>query len=100
MENNNIETNNVENEILEDDFQEYETFMVTDKDGNEIELAIMDEFEVDGKKYVAGALVEADTINEDGVYIYRVEADGEDFEVAKIEDEAEYLKVTEEYMNQ
>lgn len=80
------------------EFQEYVTFNVTTKDGKEVEMAVVDEFELDGNSYVAASLVEDDTINEDEVYLYRV-ADREEFLVEKIEEEEEYGKIAEAYMS-
>lgn len=88
----------IKNEIMEDEFSEYVTFTITGQDGKEVEMAVMDEFEVDHKTYVAAAVIEGDTINEDGLYIYRVKVTGEDFEVEKIVDKSEYEAVAEAYM--
>jgi len=88
----------IKNEIMEDEFSEYVTFTITGQDGKEVEMAVMDEFEVDHKTYVAAAVIEGDTINEDGLYIYRVKVTGEDFEVEKIADKSEYEAVAEAYM--
>lgn len=83
---------------MEKDFNEYITFHVTAKDGSDIEMAVMDEFEYDHKQYVVGAVVEGDTILEDGLYIYRSIIEGDDFKVEKIEKESEYKKIAEAYM--
>ena len=83
---------------MEKDFNEYITFHVTAKDGSDIEMAVMDEFEYDHKQYVVGAVVEDDTILEDGLYIYRSLIEGDDFKVEKIEKESEYKKIAEAYM--
>ena len=83
---------------MEHEFQEYITFHVTAKDGSDIEMAVMDEFEYDHKQYVVGAVVEGDTILEDGLYIYRSIIEGDDFKVEKIEKESEYKKIAEAYM--
>lgn len=77
---------------------EYTTFSVTTKDGTEIELAVVDEFEFEKKGYVVGALIEGDTINEDGLYIYRIKA-GEEFAVEKITNEIEYEKIANAYLD-
>lgn len=88
-----------ESEILEDDFQEYVTFTVTTKDGEEVEMAVVDEFDFKNKHYVVGALIEGDTINEDGIYIYKSVIKGDDFTVEKITSEFEYKEVTHAYLN-
>lgn len=84
---------------MADEMREYVTFKVTNKEGQEVELAVMDEFEFDHKNYVAAALVEDDTIIEDGVYLYKVNIKGEDFEVEKIDSAEEYACVAEAYSN-
>ncbi len=83
---------------MENEFQEYVTFCVTAKDGTEVELAVVDEFDLEERHYVVGALVEEDTINDDGWYIYRSKIDGDDFEVEKIETEEEYEKIAQAYL--
>jgi len=83
---------------MEKEFNEYVTFHVTAKDGADVEMAVMDEFEYDHKQYVVGAVVEGDTILEDGLYIYRSIINGDDFTVEKIEKEDEYKRVAEAYM--
>lgn len=84
--------------MMEKDFNEYVTFHVTSKDGADVEMAVVDEFEYDHKQYVVGAVVEGDTILEDGLYIYRSIITGEDFTVEKIEKESEYKKIAQAYM--
>lgn len=81
-----------------ENYNEYVTFHVTAKDGSDVEMAVVDEFEFDHKQYVVGAVVEGDTILEDGLYIYRSIINGDDFTVEKIEKEDEYRKVAEAYM--
>lgn len=83
---------------MENEMQEYATFTTTTKEGKEIEMAVVDEFEYERKHYVVGAIIENETINEDGMYIYRSVINGEDFTVEKIDSEAEYMKVAKAYM--
>ena len=83
---------------MENEMQEYATFTTTTKEGKEIEMAVVDEFEYERKHYVVGAIIEDETINEDGMYIYRSVINGEDFTVEKIDSEAEYMKVAKAYM--
>ncbi len=86
-------------ENMNDDFQEYVTFTVTDKDGNEVEMAVVDEFEFEKKNYVVGAVIEGDTINEDGVYIYRAIVKDDDFSVQKMTYPKNYEKIAKAYMD-
>lgn len=88
----------MDKEFEENDFQEYVTFTVTTKDGNEVEMAVVDEFDFKNKHYVVGALIEGDTINEDGMYIYKSVIRGDDFTVEKITSEVEYKQVAEAYL--
>ena len=83
---------------MQEEFREYVTFVTTNKEGNEIEMAVMDEFEFEHKNYVAGALIEDNTIQEDGLFIFRVKEIGEDIQVEKISDMTEYQKVAQAYM--
>lgn len=80
------------------DMKEYITFTITTSDGKEVEMAVVDEFEFEKKNYVAAALVEGDTINEDGVYIYRVKVSDDDFAVEKITNKVDYERVVKAYM--
>ena len=83
---------------MQEEFLEYNTFTTTNKDGNEIEMAIVDEFEFEHKHYVVGALIEENTINEDGFFIFRVKEMGEDIKVEKISNPTEYQKIAQAYM--
>lgn len=80
------------------EYQEYVTFNITAKDGAEIEMAVVDEFDFEEKHYVVGAVVQDDTILDDERYIYLAVEDGEDFNVEKIETEEEYGKVADAYL--
>ena len=84
---------------MEQEYNEYVTFHVTAKDGSDVEMAVMDEFDFEYKHYVVGAVVKDDTILDDGRYIYRSIIDGDDFTVEKIDGESEYRRIAEAYMN-
>ena len=83
---------------MEHEFQEYVTFHVTAKDGTEVEMAVVDEFDFEKDHYVVGAIVENDTINDDGSYIYRSIMNGDDFTVEKIKREFDYKRIAEMYL--
>lgn len=83
---------------MQEEFKEYVTFTTTNKDGNEIEMAVIDEFEYEHKNYVVGALIEDNTINEDGLFIFRVKEMGEEIKVEKITNQTEYQKIAQAYM--
>ena len=61
-------------------------------------MAVMDEFDFEGKHYVVGAVIKDDTILDDGRYIYRSVMDGDNFTVEKIKREFEYNRVAQAYM--
>lgn len=82
----------------EQEYTEYVTFHVTAKDGSDVEMAVVDEFDLDHKHYVVGAVVKDDVIQEDGTYIYRCVIKGDDFSVEKIADASEYQKIAQAYM--
>lgn len=81
------------------DYKEYVTFTVTTKDGTEVEMAVVDEFDFENKHYLVGAVVKDDEIIDDGRYIYRCVMNGDDFKAEKITREFEYNRVAEAYMN-
>lgn len=81
------------------EYNEYVTFQVKAKDGSDVEMAVVDEFDFENKHYVVGALVENDEISNEGLYIYRCEIKDDEFTVQKITREFEYKRVAEAYMN-
>ena len=83
---------------MQEEFKEYATFTTTNKEGNEIEMAVVDEFEFEHKNYVVGALIEDNTINEEGLFIFRIKEMGEDIKVEKISKQAEDQKMAQAYM--
>ena len=85
-------------EHMENEFQEYVTFHVTARDGSDVELAVVDEFDFEGRHYVVGALIEGDSIAEEGRYIYRSVITGDDFTVEKIRNQIDYEKIARAYM--
>lgn len=83
---------------MEENMQEYITFMVKTEDGTELELAAIDEFEFEHKNYVIGAAIHDDMIDEEECYIYKVKTGTEEFEVEKIRNQYEYDRITRAYM--
>lgn len=77
---------------------ECETFMF-DMDGEEVEMAITDEFDFEEKHYVLCAEVEGDMVNEeDGLYLFRIVSESDDdIAVETIESEEEYNRIVEAY---
>ncbi len=82
-----------------EEFREYVTFSVTAQDGSTVEMAVMDEFDFEDEHYVVGAIINDDTISEDGLYIYKSIVNGDDFTVEKIKREFDYKRVAQAYMD-
>ena len=83
---------------MQEEFKEYTTFTTTNKEGSEMEMAVMDEFEYEHKNYVVGALIEGDTVKEDGLFIFRIKEIGDEIKVEKISNAEEYQKIAQAYM--
>ena len=49
---------------MENQFEEYVTFHITARDGSDVEMAVVDEFDFEKKHYVVGAVVKDDVIDE------------------------------------
>ncbi len=79
-----------------DDFQIYDTVMITVSDGTEKEFAIVEEFDFEGKHYIVVSPVVNNEVQE-GLYIYNAVVSGEELEVSRIEDAAEFEKVSAYY---
>lgn len=77
------------------EYFDIETIFVPGEDGSEIECAIMDEFECDGKNYMVVAEITADGEVSEDDWIFRIEEEeGEDIFISSIEDEEEWAKVS------
>lgn len=83
---------------MQDEVREYTTFVTTNKAGDEIELAVVDEFEYEHKTYVVGALIEDDAVNEDALFIFKLKDVEEEIIVEKITNADEYQKIAQAYM--
>ena len=78
--------------------EEYTIFTVTDSQGCRVELAVVDEFSFENKDYVAAARVEGDAISEEGLFIYRVKSEGEEYIFEKITNAVDYQRVARAYL--
>ena len=83
---------------MEKEFNEYLTFHITAKDGSDVEMAVVDEFDFEDEHYVVGAVVKDDTVLEDGLYIYRSVLTEDGFTVEKIKREFDYNRISKAYM--
>ncbi len=84
---------------MEYEYNDYVTFHVTTKDGSDVEMAVVDEFDFEHKHYIVGAVVKDDILDEEGRYIYRSVINGDEFTVEKIANAVDYQRVAEAYMN-
>lgn len=83
---------------MENGYNEYYTFHITAKDGSDVEMAVVDEFEFEKKPYIVGAVVKDDQIMDDGRYIYRYTMKAGEIIAEKITSPTEYEKVVKAYM--
>ncbi|HAB94909.1 MAG TPA: hypothetical protein DCF49_09200 [Lachnospiraceae bacterium] len=77
---------------------EYVTFHVTARDGRDVEMAVVDEFDIENRHYVVSCVVEGDEIRTDGQYIYRCHIKGDDFTTEPILDPKEFERVSRAYL--
>lgn len=77
---------------------EFVIFTVKSSDGQDIEMAIVDEFDFEGKHYIVAARVIDDAVCNDGQYIYRAKISGDDFTPEKISNHVDYDRIVKAYM--
>ena len=80
-----------------EEYAEYTVFKTETRDGREVEMAVLDSFSFEDRDYVVAALVEGDTINEDGMYIYAAGEDNGELKAEKIPEE-DYERVCQAYL--
>lgn len=79
-----------------EEFMEVETVFIPMEDGSEMECAILDQFELDGKQYMIVASVDNDELSdEDYVYSYTEDEDG--LLISSIDDDEEFQRVADYY---
>ena len=83
---------------MENEYKEYYTFHITAKDGSDVEMAVVDEFEFEKKHYIVGAVIKDDEIMDDGRYIYRCTMKDGEIQAEKIICPSDYEKVVKAYM--
>lgn len=81
-----------------EEMREFDTFVTTTTDGEEVEMAILEAFAVEDKTYIAAARILEEAIDEEGVYLYELKENGDDIEVIKIKNQFTYDKVSKAYM--
>lgn len=88
----------MENNTPAYDSGEYVTFHITARDGSDVEMAVVDEFDIENRHYVVSSVVEGDEIRTDGQYIYQCHIKGDDFTVEPILDPGEFERVSRAYL--
>jgi len=83
----------------ENQFEEPEIIYIPDEEGNEEEFEVIMKFEVDGSehKYMMVVPLESSSEEEDEVYAFRYEEEGDDLKLYTIEDEEEWNIVEETF---
>jgi len=79
-----------------DNEEMFETLLIPMEDGTEMECAILDDFEVLGKKYIVVGPIEGDELT-DEEYLYSYEEEGEDIIITSIDSDEELEAVYAEY---
>ena len=75
---------------------EFDTFNLQ-LNGKEIEFAITEEFDFEGKHYILCGEVNGDEINDEEVYLFRAVMEENEITVESIETEEEYDRIVEAY---
>ena len=80
-------------------FEEPEIIYIPDDEGNEEEFEVIMKFEMDDsdQKYMMVVPLQSDNDEEDEVYAFRYEEDGDDLKLYTIEDEDEWSMVEETF---
>lgn len=80
-------------------YEEPEIIYIPDEEGNEEEFEVIMKFEVDGsdEKYMMVVPLISEDEEEDEVYAFRYEEDGDDLKLYTIEDEEEWSMVEETF---
>lgn len=81
------------------EFEEPEIIYIPDEDGNEEEFEVIMKFEVDDsdQKYMMVVPLAGENDEEDEVYAFRYEEEGDDLKLYTIEDEEEWNMVEETF---
>ncbi len=81
---------------MDEQLYEFDTFIL-DMNGKEVEFAITEEFDFEGKHYILCGEVTGDEINDEEVYLFAAKTEGEEIEVESIDSEEEYDRIVEAY---
>ncbi len=87
--------------MANDEFEEeFETIMLTDENGDEVEFAVIDALELDGNSYIL--VLEAEFIDDEeasAMILKKTEEEGDEVSYELIEDDEEFDKVAEAFQN-
>lgn len=83
-------------ELEMEEYEEFDTILLTMEDNTEVECAVMGNFEVEGNEYIA--LIPIDDEEEKEVLLYRFkELENDELEINMIETDEEFEKVVAVY---
>lgn len=85
-----------ENVVNEEEMVEYDTFTY-ELNGKNMEWAIVEEFEFEGKTYIVCQEVLGDALSDEGLYLFEGVSEGEEITVKNIDSEEEYNRVVDAY---
>jgi len=75
---------------------EYDTFKL-EMNGKEVEFAITEEFDFEGKHYILCGEVTGEEVNDEEVYLFSAVVEENDITVESIDSEEEYDRIVEAY---
>ena len=75
---------------------EFDTFNL-ELNGKEIEFAITEEFDFEGKHYILCGEINGEEINDEEVYLFRADMEEDEITVESIDTEEEYDRIVEAY---
>ena len=82
--------------MSEEQLLEFDTFNL-ELNGKEIEFAITEEFDFEGKHYILCGEINGEEINDEEVYLFRAEMEEDEITVESIDTEEEYDRIVEAY---
>ncbi|WEK52909.1 MAG: DUF1292 domain-containing protein [Candidatus Cohnella colombiensis] len=87
-------SDHVHDENCQHEHEEEDIIVLTDEDGTEYKMVLVDSFAIDDREYAI--LLDRDDPEDDAV-ILRIDTEGEDEVLVNIEDEAEWEQVMNKY---
>jgi len=86
----------MEGKMGNEELLEYDTFKL-EMNGKEVEFAITEEFDFEGKHYILCGEVTGEEVNDEEVYLFSAVVEENDITVESIDSEEEYDRIVEAY---